>query len=544
MRLIRSFTWMVLPSIVAPIVYSSLALAQSDDVNSRAFTVWNQGEDVISRPFTVWNQGEDIVSRSFTVWNQGEDIISRSFTVWNQGQDVISRAFTVFNCNTGACCLGINGCLVKTSAECASIGGVFLGLCSRCPPQIIVTGYENGQVFTHPVSPPMDCSHPPRVAAPPCDGQTIFIDAWVSPPNSQMCQQFGVTGSPAIPAGFFGTGSDAFAGSICLEGVPLGPTSYGDFGQADTLVARTEDPIDRCALPQATRTINVDVVALSLASVSPITVYYGGQSPETWNVRVDLSPTVAPHGSLTATKSHCNGGTYTSILNVQARFTFTKTSNPATVRVLDTGSAGIPPVTLTQSDPQPWLSDLSEGLIVTGDPCTAFHPGISDLSPTTDCDCNHNGIRDKCEIGSGASADCDANGVPDECELAGRDCNGNGIPDKCEDCNHNTFADQCDIASGRSPDCNANGVPDECEVVYGTSMDCNSNGVPDECEYPVCPGFTPGDMNCDGVVNALDIRRFVASLTGGPYSCSADMNRNGSVEMSDVGPFVTVLLGQ
>ena len=67
-----------------------------------------------------------------------------------------------------------------------------------------------------------------------------------------MCQTFGVTGSPAIPADFFcpdsnpTCGSDPFVGQLCLEGVALGDPNFGD---ADTLIERLSDPFDRCALP-------------------------------------------------------------------------------------------------------------------------------------------------------------------------------------------------------------------------------------------------------------------------------------------------------
>jgi hypothetical protein len=118
------------------------------------------------------------------------------------------------------------------------------------------------------------------------------------------------------------------------------------------------------------------------------------------------------------------------------------------------------------------------------------------------------------------------------------DCNANGVPD------------ECDIADGTSQDCNGNGVPDECDIAGGMSADDNDNGIPDECE------LLPGDLNCDGLVNAFDIDPFVLALTSSgqepPFAgyfaaypgCNpmlADCNADGLVNAFDIDPFVQLL---
>ena len=137
------------------------------------------------------------------------------------------------------------------------------------------------------------------------------------------------------------------------------------------------------------------------------------------------------------------------------------------MRVLDTGVAGIPYVTLDQTTPAAWVHDLDPGLGLTGDPCTSFYPGVADAAPTSACDCNGNNIRDKCDIESSFSLDCNGNAIPDTCDvdnLTSLDCNNNDVPDECEpDCNGNLVADGCDISGGASTDANANTIPDECE---------------------------------------------------------------------------------
>ena len=52
-----------------------------------------------------------------------------------------------------------------------------------------------------------------------------------------------------------------------------------------------------------------------------------------------------------------------------------------------------------------------------------------------------------------------------------------------------------------------------------------------------------GDVNCDGVVDLLDVAPFVDLLTTGGFSDKADVNQDGVVDLLDVDPFVDILLG-
>ncbi len=452
-------------------------------------------------------------------------------------------------CEDGKCCfdLDANGvyeaCAVATGLLCAPSGGVFGGACSFCPRQnTAIIPEPGGGVFIHVIGPPVDCIKETLPRRGTCPPGGPYIDPWKSEADVQMCHNFGVAGSPPIPADFFGPGSDPFDGSVCLQGVPLGPTQWGDFDDADTLIERSADPFDRCDLPSGTPvTVDIEVVALSLVDVAPITVTYnGGQSPEAWNVAVDLSEVAAPVGTLTATKTHCNGGTYTSVLNVLPRFTFTQLSDPGEVRMLDTGLEGIDPVTLDQQDPAPWVSDIDPNLGLTADLCSDFHAGIEDVVQETDCDCNGNTKRDKCDIEEGASQDCNTNAVPDECEIdqsstvpgaqfycdpldppghlevCDPDCNTNGIPDDCElagnDCNGNAIPDECELAGGTSQDCNANTVPDACDIAAGTSDDCQRNTVPDECDIA---NGTSRDLDGNGIPDECEVRTGACCLRDG-----------------------------
>jgi hypothetical protein len=91
-------------------------------------------------------------------------------------------------------------------------------------------------------------------------------------------------------------------------------------------------------------------------------------------------------------------------------------------------------------------------------------------------------------------------------------------------------------------DCNDNAEPDLCDVNDGIALDCNGNGTPDECEYPGCPGILAADMNCDGIANGDDIQHFIETLLSGEYTCQADIDQNGLVEIEDVPGFVAGLL--
>jgi hypothetical protein len=154
---------------------------------------------------------------------------------------------------------------------------------------------------------------------------------------------------PPVPADFFGPGSDPFDGIIYCTGETPEPVPH-----PDTVVQRTSQGHVPPPYPSSD-TIDIEIIALSLVSVAPITVTQnGGQDPEQWDVEVDLSGIPAPPGTLDATKTHCNGGTYTSDLPVQPRFTFTKVGGPGETRVLDTGLEGLEPIDFNSIGPCPW----------------------------------------------------------------------------------------------------------------------------------------------------------------------------------------------
>ena len=169
---------------------------------------------------------------------------------------------------------------------------------------------------------------------------TAGTDVFVTQPGYSY-QDF--TPNP-IPGGFFDPGSQPFSGVIQFNGSPLG----GPFGPVDTIVERLlPAPVPSCGNQI---TIPIELVALSLVSINPITVTYPSSPPQQWNVQVTLSSVTMPQppGTMTIRKTHANGGTFSSQLNVQPKFTFTQVGSPLNTRTLDTGGL-LPAITLNSS---------------------------------------------------------------------------------------------------------------------------------------------------------------------------------------------------
>ena len=128
-----------------------------------------------------------------------------------------------------------------------------------------------------------------------------------------------------VPAGFFGAGSNQYAGLVPLVGVPLNP----QVNDTDTIIHRNSDVIT----PGST---TINMTALNLAGINPITVSYQDNHTETWTVRVNLSDVKASGGSMSF---NSDGSAFDSSLSVFPKFTFTRVSDGAT-KVLDTGGSG------------------------------------------------------------------------------------------------------------------------------------------------------------------------------------------------------------
>ena len=137
-----------------------------------------------------------------------------------------------------------------------------------------------------------------------------------------------------VPAGFFGTGSNAYTGLVPLVGVPIDPA----VSDTDTIIHRNSDVLT----PGST---TITMTGFNLASINPITVTYSDNHTETWNVKVNLSDFKTSGGSMSF---NSDGSAFDSSLAVYPKFTFTRVSD-GTTKVLDTGGSsgggGLAPTT-------------------------------------------------------------------------------------------------------------------------------------------------------------------------------------------------------
>jgi hypothetical protein len=143
--------------------------------------------------------------------------------------------------------------------------------------------------------------------------------------------------SDPIPADFFGPGSDPFDGRVYCTGVPLDTVLCPDGWDFADVVIERQQPLEFPSMG-AHDAIPIEIVALSLRSVEPITVtYFNGTNPELWDVKVTLAPGQTP-GTLDATLTHLDGGEFDMAFPVRPKFEFEQAEPPF-------GSAGsfIPP---------------------------------------------------------------------------------------------------------------------------------------------------------------------------------------------------------
>jgi hypothetical protein len=174
----------------------------------------------------------------------------------------------------------------------------------------------------------------------------------------------------AIPAGFFGPGSDPFTGQVPFGGVPLQTFQGQSIGDADTVVQRL-NPAD----PMPTATVPIELVQLSLQSMEPITVTYnGGQNPEQWNVGASPSPGGQSKGHISINQS----GTFDSQLQVIPELTFTRLSD-GSQRSLNT--AALPPQSLNmlifQQQNAPWRAGCVLPALAVPGLNDGFCPGLT-----------------------------------------------------------------------------------------------------------------------------------------------------------------------
>ena len=319
------------------------------------------------------------------------------------------------------------------------------------------------------------------------------LDLFVTPNTGATMQDFSAT---PIPAGFFGPGSDPFTGSVVYRGQPIAPTTA--LGSTDVIVQRKTS--GALVNPNDSFVVPIEILALNLVSVQPITVTYnGGQNPEQWSVGACLSGAAAQQlGSMTVRLGSCGfgeGGTFSSQLPVLPKLTFTRTLPSPAQATRDYGALALPPIVFQVANGR-WIPNdpggmglvsVPAGLSVDHD-CNAGTPAKTNLPPTTNF---HPGVRaDHCLAASCAGAPLVRKrltleaatgaglGVLPAATCAAGDADGDGI---CDD------ADNCPaVFNPLQQDTDNDGVGnacDNCGATYNACQeDVNGNGQGDICE--------------------------------------------------------------
>ncbi len=371
-------------------------------------------------------------------------------------------------------------------------------------------------------------------------------DLWTTPEGSRTDYSFLDT---PLPADFFGVGSDPFTGTINLMGSPI---DSANLGPADTIVRRLEDVCPTEVGDSVT--VEVEIIALNLVSVDPITVTIDGQSEE-WDVQVCLSSSQQQRGSMTITLDEEDCGTFDSSIPVTPKFTFTRRSTGAG-QFVDCGEPGqlCDTLQLTGEGNSWGLIDENDGFNPDDMDIVRVTP---DIDLDTDCDgqtdkttakpssCFQGGIQCKdgafeCVFNEEAEGRLDegAGGQHESFLNSENDTDSDGWPNDCDNCpeiasadqtdsdddGHGDICDNCpDDANADQADGDGDDVGDVCDNCMDTpnadQADSDGDGVGDACE---AIGFGPwdpfigllnvSDANCDDTDGAASIEEVDQNL--------------------------------
>lgn len=176
---------------------------------------------------------------------------------------------------------------------------------------------------------------------------------------SALCPGCFVVGDPVIP--------------VKPVPIPKGPFGGADLGNTDTAIQRLQNTVDLDLNGFAQ--VPIQIVELHLQSVQPFQVNCQGDI-QNWMLDITIDPVVQPPGQITITKTHADGGLFTSTLPIIPILTFTRVDDcPPTITC-----TSVPPA-INFSGSGPWAYGPSLEVLAIPGATSNFIAGL-DTGPS------------------------------------------------------------------------------------------------------------------------------------------------------------------
>lgn len=176
-----------------------------------------------------------------------------------------------------------------------------------------------------------------------------------------------------LPVGFFGSGCSPSSGPIDLIGEPVDSSVFGD---TDTLIRR----LSNADVPVgSTGSIDIELAALNLVSMDPVTVSCSDLTTQLWELRLTNSPSAPPSSGNTMEifRATDEGGFFAVHLDFSPLSTFNRIGDTE-VLTFDSAGEGSTPIALVGSSA--WTITCPEAL-QTPETTPNFCPGGLLLDP-------------------------------------------------------------------------------------------------------------------------------------------------------------------
>ncbi|MCH7886138.1 MAG: IPTL-CTERM sorting domain-containing protein [Planctomycetes bacterium] len=286
------------------------------------------------------------------------------------------------------------------------------------------------------------------------------------------------------------------------------------------MVRRLEDTTD---LDGGSSTIDIEIIALSLVSVNPITVTFnGGQDPETWNVKVCLSDTEAQElGTMTITKTHTDGGVFDSLIPLRMKIEFTEVGGPGSGSLNTTNDFGGGFDLVATGSSWALLGGTTHNL-------TKASFGLVDF----DGPINFDGDCDGVDEALLSATDDDSNFAPAiDASLAEPNCDPNSEEERA----FANGAGHHDAYLASTDDSDGDGIPDECEGACCLGDKTCTLETPDQCAT-LGGAFKGKGLECGPVIKCLK--------PDGTIEISAELccDQQGGIEIPTVSEWGLVAL--